>query len=201
MIFLMRKRISERGDLFLLLSLWAASRGAAESMRVFIRRQHECRADRPLPLSSQTFCETEDVLRLMQEHVAADGLVDTLYIEFENMRIPVCHEAELRIVAQLAAAYNNAVIEQNVRCQKDLYCKPYSQATCEAPQPVSPASSPRTLDKGMDKGMHKGMGTLWDEELHGEQVVYDETYEQNADIDPWLLMKSLRAAKFGEKYN
>jgi hypothetical protein len=32
-------------------------------------------------------------------------------------------------------------------------------------------------------------------------VVYDETYEQNADIDPWLLMKSLRAAKFGEKYN
>lgn len=193
MILTRKPRISERGDLFLLFSLWAASRGAAESMRVFIRRQHECCADRPLPLSSQTFCETEDVLRLMQEHVAADGLVDTLYIEFENMRIPVCHEAELRIVAQLAAAYNNAVIEQSVRCQKDLYCKPYTQETCRAPEPLSPASSPRTLDKGIE--------TLWDEEMHGEQVVYDETYEQNADIDPWLLMKSLRAAKFGEKYN
>jgi hypothetical protein len=197
MILTRNTRISERGDLFLLFSLWAASRGAAESMRVFIRRQHECCADRPLPLSSQTFCETEDVLRLMQEHVAADGLVDTLYIEFENMRIPVCHEAELRIVAQLAAAYNNAIIEQNVRCQKDLYFQPYSRATREAPAPVSPASSPCERSRDLSKCMEK----LWDEEMHGEQVVYDEHYEQNADIDPWMLMKTLRAAKFGEKYN
>ena len=166
-------------------------------MRVFIRRPHGSCADRPLPLSSQTFCETEDALRLMQEHVAANGLVDTLYIEFENMRIPVCHEAELRIVAQLAAAYNNAIIEQNVRCQKDLYSQPYAQATREVPEPVSPASSPCELTRDLSKCMEK----LWDEEMHGEQVVYDENYEQNADIDPWMLMKTLRAAKFGERYN
>jgi len=136
----------------------------------------------------------------MQEHVAADGLVDTLYIEFENMRIPVCHEAELRIVAQLAAAYNNAIIEQNIRCQKDLYSQPYSQATREVPEPVSPASSPCQLTRELTHNLSTAMDKLWDEEMHGEQVVYDEHYEQNADIDPFMLVKTLRAAKFGEKY-
>jgi hypothetical protein len=162
-------------------------------MRVFTRRKPECHADQPLPLSSQTFCETEDVLRLMQEHVAASGLVDTLYIEFENMRIPICHEAELRIVAQLAAAYNNAIIEQNVRCQKDLYFKPYSRDAREAPGPVSPAPSPQNQNEGPEK--------LWDEEMHGEQVVFDETYEQNADIDSFSIVKALRAARFGDAYH
>lgn len=30
---------------------------------------------------------------------------------------------------------------------------------------------------------------FWDEELHGDQVVYDATYEQNEELVPWLMHK------------
>lgn len=169
-----------------------------QSMRVFVRSNKAGCPDRPLALSSQTFCESEDVLNLMQRHVAASGLVHTLYVEFESMRVPISHEGELRIVAQLAAAYNNAIIEENVRCQKDLYGKSYERAACTVesecersqPDTFTPAA-PHAAEKACAEGK-------WDEELHGEQVVYDEFYEQNADISTWVDFKATRARKFGE---
>jgi hypothetical protein len=154
-------------------------------MRVFSTKPG---GNAPLPLSSQTFCETEDVLRLMQKHVLVDGLLDTLYVEYEHMHIPICHEGELRIVSQMAAAYNNSLIAENLRLQKDLYGEAYSQA---AQEPRVSSERPAN-DKGGEKE--------WDEEKHGERVVYDEFYEQNADLLPWLTFKASRARKFGDCY-
>jgi hypothetical protein len=73
-----------------------------------------------LPLSSQTFCDTEDVLNLMQRHVALDGTVETRHIDFENMRVPICHQSELRVVAQLAAAYNISLVAENIQHDKEM---------------------------------------------------------------------------------
>ena len=147
----------------------------------------------PLPLSSQTFCETEDVLRLMQKHVQVDGLVDTLYVEYEHMHIPVCHEGELRIVAQMAAAYNNSLIAENLRLQKDLYGEAYSQAAREGDSRERPATEQR------ERPATEQRDEEWDEEKHGERVVYDEFYEQNEDLLPWLAFKASSARKFGER--
>lgn len=177
-----------------------------QSMRVFVRSNKAGSPDRPLSLSSQTFCEGEDVLKLMEKHVATSGLVHTLYIEFESMQVPICHEGELRVVAQLAAAYNNAIIEQNVRCQKDLYGESYERGArvfesasagkfgkdlTRSQTDPSPLSPPLATEKSRAEGE-------WDEELHGEQIVYDEFYEQNADISTWFDFKTTRARKFGE---
>jgi hypothetical protein len=153
-------------------------------MRVFSTKTA---ANGPLPLSSQTFCETEDVLRIMQKHVQAYGMVETLYVEYEHMHIPICHEGELRIVAQMAAAYNNSLIAENLRAQKDLYGEAYSQ-TAQEPgvSHERPATEPCDEEE-------------WDEEKHGERAVYDEFYEQNEDILPWLAFKASRARKFGER--
>ena len=81
--------------------------------------------------------------------------------------------SEFRIVAQMAAAYNNSIIEENLRCQKDLANQPY----CSDASPMdAPAASPDEQQ-------------AWDAEMHGEQAVYDEQYEQHADLVPWLLFK------------
>ena len=163
-------------------------------MRVFIRSNGALSPARPLSLSSQTFCETEDILGIMKEYVAANGLVDKLYIEFEGMRIPICHEGELRVVAQLAAAYNNAIIEQNLRCQKDLHGESYRPIP-DKHGSVESESPPLLASHATDESCAED---VWDEELHGERVVYDESYEQNAEISPWMVFKSTRSRKFGE---
>lgn len=133
---------------------------------------------RPLPLSSQRFCDTEDVVRLMQPHVKADGNVDTLHVEFESMNVPICHLSELRIVAQLAAAYNNAIIAQSMQWEKDLAGAPY------APEPEEAAPGP---DGTPRSGQH---AAIWDEELLGDKFIYNAEYEQNEQFVPWLLREN-----------
>ena len=164
-------------------------------MRIFTRKTHQGLPDQPLPLSSQTFCETEDVINLMQAHVAANGMVDTLYIEFENMKIPICHKSELRIAAQLAAAYNNSIIQENLQCQRDLYYKSYTQ---------TPFLNELNFNDDLLTHLHEPPSTskdsekkMWDEEISGEQVVYDAEFEQNEELSQ-SVFKNARAQKFGE---
>jgi hypothetical protein len=88
-------------------------------------------------------------------------------------------------VAQMAAAYNNSLIAENLRVQKDLYGEAYSQTAQE------PGVSHETTEPCDEEE--------WDEEKHGERAVYDEFYEQNEDILPWLAFKASRARKFGER--
>ena len=85
----------------------------------------------------------------------------------------------------MAAAYNNSLIAENLRLQKDLCGEAYSQA-----EPSVSRERPAAEQRG---------GEEWDEEKHGERVVYDEFYEQNEDLLPWLTFKASRARKFGER--
>ena len=37
----------------------------------------------------------------------------------------------------------------------------------------------------------------WDEELHGERVVFDSTFEINEDLVPWLMNPENWEEKYG----
>jgi hypothetical protein len=46
-------------------------------------------AYKPLPLSSRSLYSVEEIIGLLQPHVRPDGNIDTVYIDFENQRIPL----------------------------------------------------------------------------------------------------------------
>ena len=77
--------------------------GGDASMHVLARFDHHGRpplsgnnrrrlgpfAYKPLPLSSQSCYSTEEIIGLLEPHVRPDGNIDTVYVEFENERIPL----------------------------------------------------------------------------------------------------------------
>lgn len=162
-----------------------------------------------LPLSSQTFCDTEDVLELLHGHARNNEVVDEMFIDFENMKIPICHPSEFRVIAQLAAAYNNSLIEQNLRYEKDLCGRPYTRlqpapentdaTDATAAEPPGAQDGTATKNSMTETPLQSAPAQEWDEEMHGAQVVYDDTYEQHAELDPWVMFKE-RRQKRSEKF-
>lgn len=148
---------------------------------------------KPLPLSLQTLCTAEDVLRHMQKHVcAADNSVNGLHVEFQGARVYLTRVEELRIVAQLAAAHNNALVEEHFKYQKDLYGQPYTRV------PDNVYEEPQTKPSGptkKDKNDCRGEKDEWDEEMHGDRYVFDTSYEQHEDLLPWTDKR--REEQFG----
>ena len=61
-----------------------------------------------LSLSSQTFHDTQDLLDRMQKHVASDGCVHGLCVDFENRRVHISDTRKLWIVVSVTAAYSHA---------------------------------------------------------------------------------------------
>jgi hypothetical protein len=42
----------------------------------------------------QAYVDTEDVLKAMSKHIQVTGLIDNMFIEFENTKIPICSQHE-----------------------------------------------------------------------------------------------------------
>jgi hypothetical protein len=78
-------------------------------MRVFVK---ENTLWKPLCVSNTSFVDTDEFMKEMHRFVLADGAVNNVYIEFENTKVPVSHVNEIRVVAQLASAYHNTVLEK-----------------------------------------------------------------------------------------
>ena len=74
----------------------------------------------------------------MHRFVLANGTVNNVYIEFENTKVPVSHVNEIRVVAQLASAYHNTVLESALKGEKDLYGNSYTPNVWPEPQLVRP---------------------------------------------------------------
>ena len=74
-----------------------------------------------LPLSAQQTVDAENILAMLNKHVNPDGTVDTVFVEFENERLPVSSEAELPILSKMAALYHNALIAEACKRELDLY--------------------------------------------------------------------------------
>lgn len=126
---------------------------------------------------TQTFIETEDVLRMMEKHVKKDGSVENMFVEYENSNIPICHVCEMRIIAQLAAAYHNATLAQTLSGQKDLHGNSYTLD--EWP----------TLHRedAESEEAYEQIKCEWDEEKNGDRTTFDSTFEVNEDLVPWQM--------------
>jgi hypothetical protein len=62
----------------------------------------------------------------MTKYVKPGGNVHNMYVDFENTQIPLMHISEIRVLSQMAAAYHNACLAQNLSGEKDLYGMPYN---------------------------------------------------------------------------
>jgi len=168
-----------------------------------------------LSLSPQAFHDTQALLDRMQKHVASDGSVHGLCVDFENARVHIRDARELWIVAALTAAYNNSLTAQQLQYEADLYGRAYAPAGAEragaeraAPDDVAPEGpdapfavvsrkkqkklnkqkKPTAPDLAPDLAPATARGEQkaeWDEELLGDRFIYDAEYEQNEDIVPW----------------
>lgn len=104
----------------------ARRRRGRRSMRIFERATPSA-AWRLLSAGSLAFLDAQALLRRMEEHVASDGRVHGLCVDFENTRTLISDARELYIVATLAAAYNNSLTAQQLQHETDLYGDAYTQ--------------------------------------------------------------------------
>jgi hypothetical protein len=42
-----------------------------------------------ITMNAQEFCSPETIMQMLEQHVKADGNIDTVYVEFENEHIPL----------------------------------------------------------------------------------------------------------------
>ena len=160
--------------------------------------------------ATQVFVDTEDFILAMLKYAKPCGNVDNMYVEFENTKVPVSHVSEIRVLAHMAAAYHNACLAQNLAAEKDLYGMPY---TAEAWPDISrrddrcdeTTSLQSSVTETAENFQFSDSGTKskdtakdhWDEELEGERIVFDSTFEVNEHLVPWLMDPDSWEEKYG----
>ena len=168
-------------------------------MRIWVRKHKASKPSRHsglqgyslLPLSTQTFTSRDDILALVQEHILHDNTINTIMVEMESEYVPVLHAEEVRIIATLAALYHNANIASACKCELDLYGNPYTECTIQDVQHGHCEEQKKDRSKaGLSRTKATSSKTCvhdeWDEEMHGDQRIYDPTWEMNPDLDePW----------------
>jgi len=83
-----------------------------------------------------TYATTDDFIKKMNRHVLPNNTVNHMYVE-ENKKIPLSNGEEIRIIAQLASSYHNAVVYANLKGEKDLYRNSYTPDEWPEPQSIS----------------------------------------------------------------
>ena len=163
---------------------------------------------KPLCVSNNSFVDIDDFMKEMHRYVLENGTVDHMYIEFENAKVPVSHVNEIRVVAQLASSYHNAVLYSELKGEKDLYGNSYTPNKWPEPQLICSDMTQNATDvpgKNVQKNENSLSGGKktndddeehWDEDLNGDRVVYDASFEMNEDLVPWKTNKRW-AEKFG----
>jgi hypothetical protein len=163
----------------------------------------------PLQISGSSFVETEQIIAMMRPYVQENGLVEHLCVEFENTNVPVIHVNEVRVVAQLAAAYHNACLAARVSGDKDLYGNTYtpnvwheSKKSGRRSSKAFKSSSTESEDYAHGKNeLARVKNTLpkqsktqaddeWDEEMKGDRRIYDADFQMNEDLVPWKTNKN-----------
>jgi len=183
-------------------------------MRLYVRRGKL--NQRLLVGGDQQFVDTEDFILVMKNFVKPCGNVDNMFIDFENTQIPVSNVSEIRVIAQMAAAYQNACLAQNLCDQRDLSGNNYG---FDASNDSGKTNTNENIVNDVNKALYttvqpkkkfiKNKNTMscegkktsdkntWDEEMHGEQIVYDVHYEINEHLVPWLMDPTAWEEKYG----
>lgn len=178
-------------------------------MRVLVKKNKEWVS---LSVSSTSFVNSEDLMKQMHRFVLGNGTIKNMYVDFENTRVPVSKAEEIRIVAQLAAAYHNSALECVLKGEKDLHGNSYTPNVWPEPQALFSDKEKFETDakgqgywtqickkryaKPLKHNTTHSKEDSWDEELYGERVVYDESFEMNEDLVPWKTNKRWEE-KFG----
>jgi hypothetical protein len=180
-------------------------------MRLFIRKG---RSSYPvLVCPAQQFVDSEDFMIAMRKHVRSGGNVHNMYVEFEYTQIPVTHISEIRVLSQMAAGYHNSCLAQNLSGEKDLYGKPYdatkwpdldteeedntwSEVVTDRKKIHNSTTSKDKSRESRDKSKESKQ-MEWDEDMHGERVVFDSTFEINEHLVPWLMDPDNWEEKYG----
>ena len=146
---------------------------------------------KPIVMSTQTFVMASDLLKQLKTHVQKNGNIDTLFVQMDNTNIPIKHENELDLVSKMAVAYHNSLLETNVKCQKDLYGNSYTQLSTDE-------DKLENFDNFIlsDSDQYSDAES-WDSEVDGDRVVYDASFEQNADLVPWEMHCEDKEERFG----
>jgi hypothetical protein len=166
-------------------------------MRLFVRKGSSV-----VPVfvcATQTFVETEDFIQAMLKYAKPFGAIDNIYVDFENTKVPVSDVSEIRVLAQMTAAYYNASLAQNLAADKDLYGMSYTPEAwphtnteeCDIPMPLPSSVTERA------KNVKCSVPNSWDDELHSDQVVFDPTFEINEDLVPWVVQPDKWEDKYG----
>ena len=167
----------------------------------------------------QEFVDCEDYMLAISKHVKPSGKIKHMFIEFENTKIPVTDKSEIRVLSQMAAAYHNACLAHNLQYERDLYGLPYTkpeiQETLKTQEISEKFAQSETREENRRKRhmekpksykstvykrkKDRGSPSLeeWDEELHGERLVYDENYQLNENLVPWLMDARAWEDKYG----
>jgi|688.fasta_scaffold498882_2 hypothetical protein len=170
----------------------------------------------------QAYVDTEDVLKAMSKHIQVTGLIDNMFIEFENTKIPICSQHECRIIAQMVAAYHNACLATTLSSQTDLYGKAYTPENtllnedklfwmkADNLKQTRQSNTKRKLNENTKKNPRERNNShrmsnktdtdhesSWDEEIHGDRLVFDANYEMNENLVPWLMRPNEWEDKYG----
>lgn len=169
--------------------------------------------------------DIKDSVELRMQRNVQNVPVETLGIEFAGQFITVTSPDEVNLACVLACAYHNLLVRENIN---DAQYGPYELTPVNSPrctqqesigdtdgnvskfEVVSDTRRPRckrqsnkTREKtdALTKQIVQGL-EQWDEEVHGDQVVYDDTYEQNEDLVPWRMERRTDWAieKYGYYY-
>lgn len=146
----------------------------------------------------------ERVLSMLERHANTLPVLK-LGVVFCNQFVPVSTPDEVRLACVLVCAHHNELVRGNVG---DATYGPYMNdvdyeskrklhvnATEDAKTHGWAVVATRSVRKDVGKDVRikrvatptKTAADQWDEELHGERVVYDETFEMNEDLVPWNM--------------
>lgn len=132
-------------------------------------------------------------------------------IAFAGEYIPVSSADEVRLACMLVCAYHNSLVRENIGDSSYGPLSPEDDSRQEecgglGTEETNPtAHAPRNEDWAVVSKTRRGKGSSrsqlrkdvkdslsdglseWDAEAMGEQVVYDATFEMNADLVPWRM--------------
>lgn len=132
-------------------------------MRVVIfHTQHQ----KLLPLPATELVSAEHVENLIKPYFSSFYPTCKLCVDFCGEYIPLADQSEARIISRLAAAYHNLCVKERYNIEPT---EIFSQQNNDTEEYFSCSNS--------------DSDDSWDEEVHGSRLVFDETYEQNADIE------------------
>ncbi|NBX17959.1 MAG: hypothetical protein EBR09_11395 [Proteobacteria bacterium] len=144
------------------------------------------RGYRQLALSAQNLYSAEEVGKMLEPHIRCNGDIDTVYLDFENESIPVCHESELRLVARLASVYHNSLVRENLKLEIDgTNSDSENSENSLAPLDFGSVNSASTTFHSIESDASGD--TEWDEAEYGDRCYHDQEFEMNQDLgQPWL---------------